>query len=64
MTAKRLLVDSLDKNNMGLVTSPDGDSHIILNSKSVIMQSNMCIVLTGGGNLIDCALSLVVKLYV
>ena len=61
MTTKRLLVDGLDKNTMGLVTSPDGDSHIILNSKSVIMQ---CIVVPGGGNLIDCALSLVVKLYV
>ena len=24
----------LDKGGMGLVTSPDGDSHIILNSKS------------------------------
>ena len=24
----------LDKSGMGLVTSPDGDSHIILNSKS------------------------------
>ena len=34
MTTKRLLVDGLDKNTMGLVTSPDGDSHIILNSKS------------------------------
>ena len=25
----------LDKSGMGLVTSPDGDSHIILNSKSL-----------------------------
>ena len=33
VTAKRLLGDSLDKQSMGLVTSPDGDSHIILNSK-------------------------------
>ena len=33
VTAKRLLGDGLDKQNMGLVTSPDGDSHIILNSK-------------------------------
>ena len=32
VTAKRLLVDGLDKSGMGLVTSPDGES-IILNSK-------------------------------
>ena len=37
VTAKRLLVDSLDKSGMGLVTSPDGDSHIILNSKNFIL---------------------------
>ena len=36
VTAKRLLGDSLDKQNMGLVTSPDGDSHIILNSKFLL----------------------------
>ena len=34
VTAKRLLVDGLDKSGMGLVTSPDGES-IILNSKSL-----------------------------
>ena len=33
VTAKRLLGDGLDKQTMGLVTSPDGDSHIILNRK-------------------------------
>merc|ERR1711892_310689 len=35
VTAKRLLGDSLDKQNMGLVTSPDGDSHIILNTEDL-----------------------------
>ena len=64
MTAKRLLVDGLDKTSMGLVTSADGDSHIILNSKcSVSRHVTSC---TGSRTrvLIDCALSLVVKLYV
>jgi len=32
---KRLLGDSLDKQSMGLVTTPDGDSHIILNSEDL-----------------------------
>ena len=40
VTAKRLLVDGLElnsKSGMGLVTSPDGDSHIILNSKCIMI---------------------------
>jgi len=32
---KRMLGESLDKQNMGLVTTPDGDSHIILNSEDL-----------------------------
>jgi len=35
VTSKRLLGDGLDKQNMGLVTSPDGDSHIILNTEDL-----------------------------
>ena len=45
VTAKRLLVDGLDKTSMGLVTSADGDSHIILNSKSLLTSS----LVFGGG---------------
>ena len=65
VTTKRLLGEAgLDKQSMGLVGSPDSDGHIILNSKcSVSRHVTSC---TGSGTrvLIDCALSLVVKLYV
>jgi len=47
VTAKRLLVDSLDKSGMGLVTSPDGDSHIILNTEDLPLAPGFSPVTTG-----------------
>jgi len=47
VTAKRLLVDGLDKTSMGLVTSPDGDSHIILNTEDLPLAPGFTTTTTG-----------------
>merc|ERR1719210_2890024 len=47
VTAKRLLVDGLDKTSMGLVTSADGDSHIILNTDDLPLAPGFTTTTTG-----------------